>query len=170
MSAVRSSTRGGPGTAGAATGWRAAQPVAITRATTTSSSRRPAMMAQEYRRGTSSDAMRNRVPKARFLAALGPPHRREIHAAAQQKARLLATVRRGDVEHQRMEQEDVASRAGILDHLQRDAAMLLRAVHETSRAFGDVAFGMQVTNIGMILQELAILGTACARRWRMVLE
>ena len=48
--------------------------------------------------------------------------------------------------------------------------MLFSAVDETCRAFVDIAFGVQGTNIGMTLKELAIAGAAYAGRWRIVFE
>src|SRR5204862_1618899 len=67
------STRGGPGRACTGTGRRAAQPVAITSAATTSATRYPAMMAQEYRRGAPGDAMRNRAPLTFFAGHFAVP-------------------------------------------------------------------------------------------------
>ena len=48
--------------------------------------------------------------------------------------------------------------------------MLFGAVDETGRAPADIAFGVQVTQIGMTLKELPILGAPCAGRRGIVRE
>ena len=48
--------------------------------------------------------------------------------------------------------------------------MLLSTVDETGHAFMGVTFGVQVTDVRMTLQELPIIGAACAGRWRIVCE
>jgi len=74
------------------------------------------------------------------------------------------------MENERVQQNDITRRPRILDDLQRDAVVIFSAVHETGGAFGRIAFGVQVTNVGVPQEQLAIVGAARSWRRRIVRE
>ena len=71
------------------------------------------------------------------------------HAAAQQEARSCAVIGSGDVEHQRMQENDIPCRARILDDLKRDSVHLFDVIHEARNTGIMLAFSMQVADVGV---------------------
>ena len=74
------------------------------------------------------------------------------------------------MKQKRVNQDDVARRADVLDDLKLDAVVLLSALHEARNAFIGGRLFVQIANVRVTHERFAMI--AAARTWlrRMVLE
>ena len=97
-------------------------------------------------------------------------HRRCVDAAAQEEARLGARIRRGDMQHERMQENNVARRTRVLDDLEWDVVHRLHAIHEARNARVCIVFRMQIADIRMFPKQEAERRAARVLWRRVVLE
>ena len=83
---------------------------------------------------------------------------------------MATVVRCGDVQDERMQKNHITGLSNILEHLERNAVMLLDTLHEPRDALVRVPLGVQVANIRMSTQQHAIIRATRAGRRRIVVE
>src|SRR5262249_2523414 len=85
---------------------------------------------------------------------------------AQQEAWRAARVHRSSVKQKRVDEDDVARGADVLDDLKLDAIVLLCAPHKARNALIGTCLFMQIADVMVTHERFAMITAACTRlRW-----